>query len=78
MRLALAGGWMASLGIITFFTRARPMHDSLNNGVYQQTMTLAKTTPDHSLYLTEGGLPWMYLLYFTGRSAWNVQAMSRE
>ncbi len=76
VRLLVAGCWMASLGIINFFSRARPMHDSANNAAYQQTLALARATPVHSLYLTPGGLSWMYLLYFTGRSAWNMRLLS--
>jgi len=75
-RLAIAGCWMASLGVINFFTVARPLHNSLNNETYQQTLALARLTPVQSLYLTPGGLSWMYLLYFTGRSAWNVHTLS--
>jgi hypothetical protein len=77
-RLALAGCWMLSLGVINFFARARPMHDSMNNPFYQQTITLAKTTPDHSLYMTSGGLMWIYMLYFTGRSTWNTHLLSLD
>lgn len=75
-RYTLAGFWLVSLGIVNFCTRAWPMHDTARNWLYQQTVLLAKVTPERSIYLTEGGLPWIYMLYFTGRSAWNVQAMS--
>ena len=36
-------------------------------------LTLSKMTSPDSLYLTEGGLSWLYWLYFTGRTAWNVR-----
>ena len=39
---------------------------------------LAKLSPDKSLYLTTGGTPWIYLLYFSGRSAWNAELSSAE
>jgi hypothetical protein len=78
LRLALAGSWMASLMLVNGWTLAIPMHHSERNHVYQQTVALARMTPDQSLYLTNGGLTWIYLLYFTGRSAWNVQNLSIE
>jgi len=75
-RLSLAVGWMVSLGLVNFKSRALPMHDIERNKVYQQTLRLAKISPEHSMYMTSGGEPWIYLLYFTGRSAWNARTLS--
>jgi hypothetical protein len=51
-------------------TRILPMHDIQQNKVYQQTMILSKMTPPDSVYIAENTLSWIYLLYFTGRTAW--------
>ena len=48
------------------------------NTAYQETLRLSKITSPQSLYLTGGGLSWIYLLYFTGRTAFNARSMSAE
>jgi len=68
----------ATLLWINWQTRIDPMSRTENNNLYQQTISLAKLTPENSLYLTEGGLPWIYLLYFTGRSGWNVHLLQPD
>lgn len=76
VRRLLAVFWLAGLGFISLWTRARPMSDIQRNAAYQQTLQLARLTPEQSVYVTAGGLDWIYLLYFTGRSAWNGETLS--
>jgi hypothetical protein len=59
-------------------TQIIPMHQIEQNTVYQETLTLSKITPANSLYITEGGPLWIYLLYFTGREAWNARSLDPE
>jgi len=68
----------ATFAVINIQTRVIPMHQASNNALYQEILTLEAATPTNSLYLTAGGPRWIYLLYFTGRSAWNVQTFSRN
>lgn len=49
-----------------------------SNAVYRETLALSKETPPHALYLTGGGDTWIYLLYFGGRSAWNVHLLPSQ
>ncbi|MFA5974719.1 MAG: hypothetical protein WC859_00960 [Elusimicrobiota bacterium] len=65
-------GLVGSTLAVNFVTLIRPMHAAKNNAAYQQTLALARGTPSDAFYLMEGGVPWIYLLYFTGRPAWNV------
>jgi hypothetical protein len=51
-------------------SRIMPMHRADQNLIYQEALTLSKTTAPNSLYIAESSLSWIYLLYFTGRSAW--------
>ena len=76
--LGLGTVFAATLLWINWQTRINPMSLAEHNNLYQQTISLAKLTPDNSLYLTEGGLPWIYLLYFTGRSGWNIHLLRPE
>lgn len=78
LRYALAGGLLAALGFLTWTYQVEPMSHSEYNTAYTQTMQLARATPDRSLYLTRGGTPWIYLLYFTGRTAWSTENVSYE
>ncbi len=57
---------------VNLLTRVMPMHRVELNSTYQEVLSLSKMTPPDSLYITNGGLPWIYLLYFTGRTAWNA------
>jgi hypothetical protein len=59
-------------------TRIYPMQDARRNTLYQETLALANATPDQSLYLTAGQTPWIYLLYFSGRTAWNLHSLQRD
>ena len=54
-------------------TQILPMNRPGLNSAYSQTVELSQLTPATSLYLTTGGTPWIYLLYFTGRTAWNIR-----
>jgi hypothetical protein len=63
---------------VNWRTLIAPMHNVENNTLYQETMALARATPESSLYLTTGGTPWIYLLYFTGRSAWDLHSFQRD
>ena len=74
-------GLLASLMLVStlssnLVSRILPMHEAGNNLVYQESLTLSKTTPPNSLYITEGSLSWIYLLYFTGRSAWYARSFA--
>ena len=59
---------------VTWALRIRPMHVPALNPVYAQVTQLASATPVSSIYLTSGGAPWLYLLYFTGRTAWSLHS----
>jgi hypothetical protein len=59
---------------VNLASRILPMHDAGANKVYQETLSLSKISPSNSLYITQGGPSWIYLLYFTGRTAWNANA----
>lgn len=63
---------------INWVSRIQPMSQAENNLVFQEIQELRAVTPEDSLYLTPGGLTWIYLLYFTGRSAWNVHSFQRN
>jgi hypothetical protein len=52
-------------------TRIVPMANSDLNAAYAQVRMLEQRTPPNTLYFSSGGPPWIYLLYFTGRNAWN-------
>jgi len=67
---------LVSMLTINWFSQIRPMHQSERNSIYQDTLNLSKTTSPNSLYITGGGIPWIYILYFTGRSAWNTRAFT--
>jgi hypothetical protein len=54
------------------------MQDPAKNRVYQQVMALQQLTPEESVYLTAGQTPFLYLLYFAGRNAWNLRTLSRN
>lgn len=79
--------WAKALLLETFFlstltvnavTRIHPMSQTERNLAYTNALELSRMTPRTSLYLTDGGLLWMYLLYFTGRSALNATTMDAE
>jgi hypothetical protein len=57
---------------LNWMSRINPMRQTEQNPVYQDMLTLSKITSPQSLYLTGGGLSWIYILYFTGRTAWNA------
>ena len=61
---------------VNLMSRIIPMHDIGRNSTYQETLTLSKISPPNSLYITQGGPPWIYLLYFTGRTAWNANTFA--
>lgn len=67
----LIGLFLASTLTVNFMTRIGPMRRIEQNTHYQETLALTRISSPDSLYITEGGVPWMYLLYFTGRTAWN-------
>ncbi len=69
---------LVTLGPLNLRARIVPMHDPVKNVLYQETLSLARRTPENSLYLTAGGSQWIYLLYFTGRSAWDLHAFTRD
>jgi hypothetical protein len=75
---AASGLLLLTLLLINSRTRLAPMHEAQNNPLYQQTLALASVTPENSLYLTGGSSPWLYVLYFTGRSAWDLHAFNRD
>jgi len=54
------------------------MSDVQRNYVYQESLELTNLTPANSLYLTTGGLEWIYLLYFFGRPAWDLHSLLRD
>jgi len=56
---------------VNLATRIGPMRRVEENTLYQETLALSKMTSPGSLYITEGGMSWIYLLYFSGRTAWN-------
>jgi len=78
MRLGTQGILLSLLLATTLtvngLTRIGPMSRPEENTLYQDTLTLSKITPSDSLYITEGGMAWLYLLYFAGRTAWNRQS----
>ena len=74
MQLSFASLFLASMLTVNLITRVAPMHEADQNRRYQETLVLSKFTPNDSLYITGGGTPWIYLLYFTGRNAWNAHA----
>ncbi len=76
VQIVLASLFLGSTFTVNLFSRILPMHDIKRNTIYQETITLSKITPPNSLYITQGGPPWIYLLYFTGRFAWNAGSMS--
>jgi hypothetical protein len=59
-------------------TRIIHMHDAGENPIYTEVMELVRRTPDDSLYITSGGTRWIYLLYFSGRMAWNYRLLERN
>jgi hypothetical protein len=61
---------LATTLTVNVITRIGPMRHDEQNTLYQETLTLSRITSPNSLYITEGGMSWMYLLYFTGRTAW--------
>ena len=63
---------------VNLATRIGPMHRPEENLLCQETLTLSKITPPDTLYITEGGMSWIYLLYFTGRTAWNRHSMTPQ
>jgi hypothetical protein len=71
-KIVLASLWLGSTFTVNWMSRIAPMHEIQRNSVYQDTLTLSKITPPSSLYITTGGPTWLYLLYFTGRTAWNA------
>jgi hypothetical protein len=78
MRWGCSIGLVLTLLPINWYTRIDPMHEPERNVVFQETLAVARSTPDQSLYLTTGGIRWIYLLYFTGRSAWDLHSFVRN
>ncbi len=78
LKIAWAAMVVLTTGILTFETLIKPMHDSNHNLLYGETVALAKGTPPNSIYFSGGGEEWIYLLYFTGRRAWNVASPASE
>lgn len=73
-RFALLGALLVATAAVNLATRIVPMHQAERNPAYQQTLDLSKTTSPDSLYVAENSLSWIYLLYFTGRTAWNAHS----
>ena len=71
IQILLLALFLGSTFSVNLTSRILPMHDAGRNTVYQETLSLSKISPPDSLYITPGGLPWIYLLYFTGRTAWD-------
>ena len=71
-QIFFASLFFGSTLVLNLYSRILPMHDISRNRVYQDTLSLSKISSPNSLYITSGGLPWIYLLYFTGRTAWNA------
>lgn len=63
---------------LNLMTRIIPMSHASENVSFQQTLDLSRKTPQDSLYLTGGGAAWIYLLYFTGRLAWNLHSFRHD
>ena len=76
VRPLLIGLLLASVLTINLQTRIRPMHRTQQNAAYQDALHLSRITSPRSLYLTGGGLSWIYLLYFTGSTAWNARTFN--
>jgi hypothetical protein len=72
VQILLACLFLTSTFAVNLTTRILPMHEVGRNSTYQETLSLSKISPPNSLYITPGGAPWIYLLYFTGRTAWNA------
>ncbi len=77
-QMAFVSIFLASLFTVNITTLIRPMNRPDQNADYQETLRLSKITSPDSLYITEGGIPWIYLLYFTGRTAWNAHSFEPE
>ncbi len=67
-----------SVVTVNMTTRILPMSHAEQNQMYQETLTLSRITSENSLYVTGGGLTWIYLLYFTGRTAWNGRSLEPQ
>jgi cadmium resistance protein CadD (predicted permease) len=74
----LIGLVLAATLAVNLATRIGPMRRPEENPLYQETLTLSRIAPPDSLYITESGTSWMYLLYFTGRTAWNRHSLDPE
>lgn len=74
----LMGLILATTLTVNLATRIGPMHRSEENSLYQETLALSKITSPDSLYVMEGGTSWIYLLYFTGRTAWNKHSFDPQ
>ena len=77
-QIILAAMFFGTTLALNASTQILPMHEIKLNRVYQDTLSLSKITPPDSLYITHGGPPWIYLLYFTGRTAWNADLFDHE
>ena len=69
---------LATTLTVNLATRIGPMRRPEENSFYQETLALSKITSPDSLYVSEGGMSWMYLLYFTGRTAWNKHSLDPQ
>jgi len=78
LQILLASLFLASTLALNLCARIRPMHQPDQNLLYQETLTLSKITSPDSLYITNGGTSWIYLLYFTGRTAWNSHSFEPQ
>ncbi len=75
LQILMSALWLGTTLALNLSTRILPMHQIERNLVYQDTLSLSKRSPPRSLYITQGGLSWIYLLYFMGRTAWNANAI---
>jgi len=74
LQILIGSTLLASTMAVNLSTRILPMHQMEQNSAYQDTLTLSKITPSNSLYVADNSLSWLYILYFTGRTAWSVHS----
>jgi len=78
IQIFLASLFLGSTLALNLLSLIVPMHQPERNQVYQDTLTLSRISNPDSLYISEGGLSWIYLLYFTGRKAWNARVFEPQ
>jgi hypothetical protein len=74
IQVLLVSLMLVSTLTLNLFTRIIPMHRTEQNATYQDTLSLSRITPANSLYVANNSLTWLYLLYFTGRTAWYTRS----